>query len=967
MRRMLLHVVAMIMVVAVSGPAYAQTGQIFGEIVGKVGDGAGGVLPGVAVSLTGPAVMGARTATTNEAGQYRFPGVNPGTFTVRFELSGFATLVRTDVVVSARTTVTIDADMKIATLEETVTVTGASPIVDVESAKVGARFDAALLESVPTAKQIYSTVTLAPAVVNSRQDPGGINPTSKNFMIAHGVNTFAMNYFGVTADTPQNYGQMYYVDMNATDELSIDTAAMAAEIGGGGGANINVIPKSGGNNVDGKVEYAFINRDFGMIDRNVTPELQALGLADLNLTMLRDGHYTVGGPIKADRVWYFGSYQNFTSSEVVSRFPLPGVRGMRSGTARLTRKAGTNGQLSGLFLYNKRIVHYAGGGITNPDPISTTEQRSPKNMYVGNYTTVLDQNTFLEAVVSHFDLKNPFGYTREWYAIPEAERRLIYPSVNLTTAINSGPPAGASTFDSDRFQMNFALTKYQYGWLGANHQYKMGFENYYGYGGTGRDHWNGVTLAYRNDAAGVPQPVQFDVQNTPLRQRNSLRYFGGFAQDRISFSRLTLNLGLRWSYADGKLREQVGGGNEWFPRVTYPAIDPGFAWNTVVPRVSAVFKLDEDGRTVLKSSFSQYVPVLYTQTFDTINPNIIRAQGLATYRWFGDRNSNGIIDAGEYDPNPIARFTPASNAVDPDLKNPLNTEYTVGVEREVARGLGVSVLWLERRFTGNYADVNVGIPSSAYIPRTFNDPGPDNIVSTADDRPITLYDVAPAFIGKDAFMRKNVEGTGRYRSLEFMANKRLSNNWQLSGSYVWSRAYGVLMGVAGATVDDRLVYDPTNPNLALNTRSGRQAGIDQPHQTKIVASYQAPWDISIGTIYQGLSGLPRDRQFRATLSQGVTTVLAEERGTYRADFVNLVSLSADKRVRLPQSRNIRLRLEVHNLANTHAADAGFGTLTAAFASEAALRAAQAGSATYFGRVTSIVAPRLMKVSVGLDF
>ena len=244
----------------------------------------------------------------------------------------------------------------------------------------------------------------------------------------------------------------------------------------------------------------------------------------------------------------------------------------------------------------------------------------------------------------------------------------------------------------------------------------------------------------------------------------------------------------------------------------------------MVPRVSAVFKLDEEGRTVLKSSFSQYVPVLYTQTFDTINPNIIRAQGLATYRWFGDRNSNGIIDAGEFDPNPIARFTPASNAVDPDLKNPLNTEYTVGVEREVARGLGVSVLWLERRFTGNYADVNVGIPSSAYIPRTFNDPGPDNIVSTADDRPITLYDVAPAFIGKDAFMRKNVEGTGRYRSLEFMANKRLSNNWQLSGSYVWSRAYGVLMGVAGATVDDRLVYDPTNPNLALNTGSGRQGG-----------------------------------------------------------------------------------------------------------------------------------------------
>jgi hypothetical protein len=222
--------------------AHAQTGQIFGEIVGKVSDDAGGVLPGVTVTLSGQAVMGVRTAITDEAGEYRLPGINPGSYTMRFELSGFATLVREEIIVAARTTVTIDGAMKVAGLKETITVTGASPTVDVESTKVAARFDAQTLEAVPTAKQIYSTATLAPAVVNSAQDPAGINATSKNFMIAHGANTFRMNYFGVTADTPQNYGQMYYVDMNATDELSIDTAAMAAEIGGGGGANINVVP-----------------------------------------------------------------------------------------------------------------------------------------------------------------------------------------------------------------------------------------------------------------------------------------------------------------------------------------------------------------------------------------------------------------------------------------------------------------------------------------------------------------------------------------------------------------------------------------------------------------------------------------------------------------------------------------------------------------------------------------------------
>ena len=225
-----------------------------------------------------------------------------------------------------------------------------------------------------------------------------------------------------------------------------------------------------------------------MIGSNVTPELQALGLSPIcSLTYAAGQPLHVGGPIKTDRLWYFGSYQNFTSSEVVSRFPYPGVRGIRNGTARLTYKVGNNGQLGGLWLYNKRIVHYAGGGVTNPDPITTTDQRSPKNMYVGNYTTVLNATNFIEAVVSHFDLKNPFGYSPDWFALPEAERERIYPSNNLTTGVNSGPPAGASTFDSDRFAMNFAVTRYQYGLLGANHQIKTGFENWYGYGGTGRD------------------------------------------------------------------------------------------------------------------------------------------------------------------------------------------------------------------------------------------------------------------------------------------------------------------------------------------------------------------------------------------------------------------------------------------------------------------------------------------------
>src|SRR3989475_12980807 len=143
-------------------PAAAQTGQMFGELVGKVTDDQGGVLPGVTVTLSGPAVMGAPTAVSGASGVYRFPAVNTGTYTLKFELAGFAPLIREGIVVPVRQTITVDAAMKLASVQETVTVTGASPTVDVENTKVGARLDHQILQSVPTSRSIFGPPTVLP-------------------------------------------------------------------------------------------------------------------------------------------------------------------------------------------------------------------------------------------------------------------------------------------------------------------------------------------------------------------------------------------------------------------------------------------------------------------------------------------------------------------------------------------------------------------------------------------------------------------------------------------------------------------------------------------------------------------------------------------------------------------------------------------------------------------------------------
>jgi len=140
-------------------PLAAQTGQNFGELVGKIADDQGGLLPGVTVTLKGPALMGAPIAVTNERGMYRFPAVPSGTYTLTFELAGFSKLVRTDIVVPVRQTVTVDTQMKVAALQETVTVRGESPVVDVENAKIGERLDNQTLQSVPTSRSIFGSAT----------------------------------------------------------------------------------------------------------------------------------------------------------------------------------------------------------------------------------------------------------------------------------------------------------------------------------------------------------------------------------------------------------------------------------------------------------------------------------------------------------------------------------------------------------------------------------------------------------------------------------------------------------------------------------------------------------------------------------------------------------------------------------------------------------------------------------------
>ena len=218
-----------------------------------------------------------------------------------------------------------------------------------------------------------------------------------------------------------------------------------------------------------------------------------------------------------------------------------------------------------------------------------------------------------------------------------------------------------------------------------------------------------------------------------------------------------------------------------------------------------------------------------------------------------------------------------------------------------------------------------------------------------------------AFLGKDVFFHTNSPGTQAYRGLEITVAKRMSNRWQLLGSYVWSRLDGDRVTLlSGAYVD------PNNPNTMVSTvKTGRGAN-DQPHAFKLIGSYQAPWGVNLGLNYQAVSGLPLDRVLSVALAQGTASYPVDNRGAYRADFLNLLGLRADKAFSLGGARRILFIAEVHNALNSHAGQNNLGTTTRSFASQAAFDAARA-TTSYFGRVQEIVAPRILKLAARFEF
>ena len=907
-------------IVAPPSASAQTTSATTGAINGKVTDKTGGVLPGVTVIISSTSMMGTRNTVTSEDGLYRFAAVPPGDYTVTFELSGFTTLKREGIRVALGFTATVNAELGVAALSENVTVTGESPVVDTQSTAITTNFDAKTLASLPSARDMWAILAESPAVSLSRIDVGGSAAGTQTGYTVYG--TSGQNrptVEGIVATEGTDAAGFYY-DYGSFEDVNVETAAHSAEMPWPGVQSM-FIAKSGGNQYHGSwysdyenkklqsfnVDASQIQRGAQGSPKGVTP---VLGPGDLNRTTgYRDVNADVGGFLKKDTLWWYGSFRNQNVAAQYANFPVkPHVTDLLNFSGKGTYQLSANNKLIGFGTANRkhqptRLDSFQLGNTTdiNLSPVSTWEQLYWAWVWKGEWNSVISDKTFLELRAGQFGYNWP---NHSNGGQPRFEDR----GNNIVTGSNREWQR-----DRRRNQVLGSLSYFKDGWAGT-HNFKFGGDlfrevvNEYW-----KDGYFGDVVHMLNNGA----PIEVYLIDSPSASFNGLWTYSAYANDiwRVN-SRLTMNVGVRFDRYRAFLPAQDHGPSRWNRTTqTFAAADDVVHFNLGAPRLGGTYDLAGNGKTVVKFNYGSYwwnpgADFLLTN----VNPN--SAVWWKRYQWF-DPNGNGIYDPGEEGRLIQTRGGP-TESLDPNIQDTYTRESAVWLEREIVNNFGVRTGFLWRGQRQRYQRVNVNQPFDAFnVPVLITDPGPDGQRGTADDgAPIAGFNLDSAHLGLTPLnVTKNVPNSDDdYYTWEITGNKRFSSRWSLLATFSWTKSYDNSSSYFGQTVRANALV--LTPNDKINTDEGRY--VFSTYTMKLHGTYEAPFAVRLTPILRVQSGQPIGRVFVGTFNYGTVNVLAEPIGTRKQDDIVLFDVRAEKVFAAPRGTKVSGFLDLFNLFNSNA-------------------------------------------------
>ena len=694
-----------------------------GNVYGVVTDDSGAVLPGVAVSLTGP--YGTRSTTTGGQGEFRFLNVDQGKYAIKTTLTGFSGLSR-EITVNTGVNVNLDFRMKVASVEETVTITAEAPIVDVKKVGTATTITKEEIAEIPNARDPWAMLRTVPGVILDRVNIGGNeNGQQANFVGKgdNGDNTM-WNLDGVViTDTGSVGASPTYFDFDAFEEISISTGGSDLRTQTGG-IGINLVTRRGTNKFQGSAHGYLTHDDFQ--STNLPDELKGdlrLKGADKgdHIDQIADWGFDLGGPLVKDKLWFYGSWgkQDVRLTRIVQ---TKDRTVLKSYNAKLNWQAGQNDLVS-LFYFNglkTKLGRSIGvAGITEQDSMlwdqSNLYDGGPHGFLKGEWNHTFSPNLFTSLKVSN--------YSTGFFLHPRGG------DVNGTMDFDNGVGSGSwITVDNTRPAKTVNLDgSYFKSGKGGSHEFKFGF-GYRKFNVTSTTHWGGNQLfSYIAGGTGYTH-VSRDARN-----KTQADYWSGYAGDTFSKGRLTVNAGVRWDRQTSKNLPSSVPANKSFPDIL-GAIDfdgntPHIVWNDLAPRVGLTLALDESKKTVARASYARYAAQLPSGQASFLAPAQSPGAYFA-YLW-DDNNGDGVAQPNEVrtdlgvqyfnyvNPNDPNGASP--NRLAPDYKAQHDNEFLVGLERELVKNLAVSVAYTYRRTTDATAwTPRTGFTGADYTPATFS-------------------------------------------------------------------------------------------------------------------------------------------------------------------------------------------------------------------------------------------------------